>query len=157
MLTEHLEQAAALERVLNSPGAFLGTKVELVQSVLTCCSDLLLWGGANEALSLLDQFRDSDVEREPRTRLSLVVMRLRALVQLQRDHEVLEIAERTLVERESYPPTCGAEIFMVRILEGQSLWHLNRTEESLRKLNQIRTELLTLPCQVASAACSAAI
>src|SRR6185436_8159378 len=40
---------------------------------------------------------------------------------------------------------------------GQALWHLNRTEEALTKLHQLRAELIGRPNTIVSAACSASI
>jgi DNA-binding NtrC family response regulator len=157
MVGEHLEQAAALERVLETPARSVAELGEVVRSVIGCCERLLLWGDAIQALALISRVPTQDLVEERQLLLSLELVRLKALVQLQRDREALDLVHTLLNQRESFPRSAEPELFMVRVLEGQALWHLNRTREALSKLEHLRTELLPSSNLPAGAACSAAL
>src|SRR5262245_19463776 len=157
MLAEHLEQAAALERVISSSENLLAGGDELIRAVVACCEQLVLWGEAEQVLELISRLPSEIGPHGSQQRLSLELVKLRALSLLQRDHEVLEQLAVLLENASAYPQSAESDLYMLRVLEGHSLWHLNRTSEALSKLERIRAELLGRPDSRASAACSAAI
>src|SRR5262249_12777608 len=145
MLAEHLKQAAALESALDSQSASPLSPSELLAAAIDCAERLLLWGEGEKALAIVERLTPIDAGT------SILVLKLRALSMLQRDRECIALAQAALEACDRSSRSFNDEIAMVRVLEAQALWHLNRTRESIEKLQQLRAELLSRPNRVPSA------
>src|SRR5262245_58197097 len=157
MLAEHLRQAEALESVLDGAPLIEAPGTELAQAVLSCVEKLLLWGHVERALRLVRRCREQSAEIPRPEVLQMEIVELRALSQLRLDHECLERIDAILASQREARYLPDAELTSIRIIQGEALWHLNRSADARNVLLQVRAELLSKPSHLTTAACSATL
>src|SRR5437764_9009341 len=157
MLADHLAQAEALSLIFRSRGEPIPPSEETLAATLRCADKLYLWGNNSGLLALLESI-GSDLRKLPAPWvLRLEFHRLRALSSLMRDTECLDGTRQLLDDYREDNAMARAEYDRIRILEGQALWHLNRTNEALDIIKQVRSELLSKPESSLHAYCSSAL
>src|SRR6185369_13821472 len=109
MVTEHLEQAAALRKVIGQHSHVEGGRSELTGAVLDCCERLLLWGEAQTGLDLLGEFSSDAAHLGMGSLLAIELARIKCLSVMQKDHEALDRAARVLKKWDSYPASSEAD------------------------------------------------
>src|ERR1041385_3059561 len=157
MLAEHLVQSQALRLVLKSANASALPSEETLAAALRCAEKLHLWGSYSGVLDLVESMGPVLDALPAGWILRIEFHRLRALSMLRRDIECLERARHLLVTHNDVRLSCTADYDRIRIIEGQALWHLNRTTEALSVVRQVRSELLGRAETALHAFCSSAL
>jgi DNA-binding NtrC family response regulator/tetratricopeptide (TPR) repeat protein len=126
----------------------------LVEAAIRLCEDLISAGESLVALSLLMELEPLSESFTPETVVKTRTAKVASLNSVGRFAEALELAETI--------ESCGAAILQrlpeiahhLRIMEGTSLWLLNRPEEAIRRLASVRERLLMEPDSYLLAECS---
>src|SRR5262249_35019744 len=114
-------------------------------------------GEADRALNLSRKTSAAAQQLPHAEVVQLAIAELRALSQLRLDYECLERVQDVVGMQSALGPLSEFEFGLVRTIEGEALWHLNRITEARNLLMQTRAELLSRPSHLATAACSATL
>lgn len=145
MLMTHQAQASAIGELLRHDTLATASLANLVDAVVECSEQLMEWGDAQGAQTLLDETLQKHAQLTLRQTMRLQAQRMRTLVLMHHDHDCLEQVQALLVRHKGDHATWPEEYAALRILEATALWHLNRTAEAIPRLVAVREELLHRP------------
>jgi hypothetical protein len=129
-------------------------RCSLSAAILSCARDLIDAGEAVRALQLLQDSSDVIGEGSEETRLRAQILRIDALVSTYKVDDALQEIRRLLAS-EADLAAYQDHLAAAKILEGRSLWYLNRVDEAIEKLLAVRQQLLSGPDSILLAACLA--
>jgi transcriptional regulator with AAA-type ATPase domain/tetratricopeptide (TPR) repeat protein len=125
-----------------------------VEAVIEYCEELVFAGEARVALELLErsQRHVSTLPRE--TILQMGVARVQALVAAGLYSESLDVVRSLMLEHAASLEKLPEAANELQIFEGTSLWMLNKPDDAIRRLSQVRSRLLTQADSHLLASCS---
>ena len=150
-MTELIARAAALTKLLSSQTDF-ATR-EIVEATLHCCEALVAAGEPRLALALLEK-SDQTQFPDPIWKLRREVLRARAFRVAGEYEKGFEVANSALIQfaDQSAPPSPA--YYATRLVMAGCLWQLNRVDDALSQLHEIRAELIRQPDSLALAFCA---
>lgn len=116
----------------------------LVEAALVCGDDLLMAGESAAAIELIDHAEKFTPTLESDLGFRLQLLRARSPRGIGRYDDGLRVCVQAL-HTNPVAPLLPEQRVQFRIVEAAILWQLNRVEESVEKLLQIRSELLRGP------------
>lgn len=117
----------------------------LVEAAIRLSEDLISAGESLAVLSLLVELEPLRGSFTPETAVKLSTVKVGVLNSLGRHVEALELAETTESSGAAVLQRLSDMAHRLQILEGTSLWLLNRPEEAICRLTKVRERLLTQP------------
>jgi len=117
----------------------------LIEAAIRLCEDLISAGESLVALSILTQLEFLSEFFTPETVVKTRTAKVAALNSAGRFAEALDLAETTESDSAAVLQRLPDMAHRLQILEGTSLWLLNRPEETICRLARVRERLLTQP------------
>jgi DNA-binding NtrC family response regulator/tetratricopeptide (TPR) repeat protein len=126
----------------------------LIEAAIRLCEDLISAGEPLVALSLLMELEPLSESFTPETVVKTRTAKVASLNSVGRFAEALELAETIESNGAAILQRLPGIAHHLRIMEGTSLWLLNRPEEAIRRLASVRERLLMEPDSHLLADCS---
>jgi hypothetical protein len=152
-VTSVLARAEALMGLLREKATDRSPQL-LIEAAIRLCDDLIPAGEPLVALSLLRELEPLSESFTPETVVKTKTAKVASLNSVGRFAEALELAETIESNGASVLQRLPGIAHHLRIMEGTSLWLLNRPEEAIRRLASVRERLLMEPDSHLLADCS---
>jgi DNA-binding NtrC family response regulator/tetratricopeptide (TPR) repeat protein len=130
------------------------TPQPLVEAAIRLCEELIPAGESLVALTLLAELEPLIESLSPETAVKARTVKVAVLNSVGRYTEALELAEATELSGAKFLQRLPDTVCQLQILEGASLWLLNRPVEAIRRLARVRERLLVQPDSHLLADCS---
>jgi tetratricopeptide (TPR) repeat protein len=117
----------------------------LAQAIVRCCEELVPAGEGRAAIELITSSESLIGDLNPEWALRIQLVHAEALVAAELSSRALELVRQTTTTYGDVLSQLPDAAVRLEIIEGTTLWQLNRPDEAVEKLTRARTQLLAQP------------